>query len=303
LALRLAGLALVAIAAAGCGGRTTTSSQSSGSGGDAASILRSIRTPASAGPSSIDVRLSLSVSGKPSDPRLSPFLGKPLTLTLHGPVDESARKADVTFSASAGPFNVDGTLRQSQDKAWLQFNGKWYVLPAGSLSQSKRTTGSIDPTRLVTALGSPAALVRNAKVVGSANVGSVKTDHVAGDIDTNAVVAALVRLSKAAGNQPLVTPSMLDSLRQWTHDVKSGTVDVYVGQDDKQLHRVALSLDADTGAATRSSTGIDGVRLSLDASTVPASSPDVQAPQGAEPLSQLQQDLAPLLPVGGVSGA
>jgi hypothetical protein len=301
--LRLAGVALALLAAAGCGGRTTGSSQSSSSGGDAASILASIRTPASTGPSSIDMRFTLSVTGTPSDPQLSTFLSKPVTLTLHGPVDEAARKADVTFSAAAGPFNVDGTLRQSQDNAWLQFNGKWYALPAGSLSQTKGTTSSVDPTRLVTALGSPAALIRNAKVVGSENVGSVKTDHVTGDIDTNAVVAALARVSKAAGNVPLLTPSTLDSLRTWTHDVKSGTVDVYVGQDDKQLHRVALSLVADTDAATRSSTGIDAVKLSFDASTVPASSPDVKAPQGAEPLSQLQQDLAPLLPAGAVSRA
>jgi hypothetical protein len=294
---------LVVLAASGCGGRTTGSSGSSSSGSDAAAILRSIRTPASAGPSRIDATLSLSVKGTPSDPQLSTFLEKPVTLTLHGPVDEAARKADVTFSASAGPFNVDGTLRQSQDNAWLQFNGKWYALPVGSLSTAKGTGGAGNPANVVTALGSPAALVRNARLVGSADVGSVKTDHVAGDIDTDAVAAALARLSRSAGHEPLVTPGMVDAVRQWTHNVKSGTVDVYVGQDDKQVHRIALSLDADTDAATRSSTGIDGVSLSLDASTVPTSSPDVRAPEGAEPLSQLQQDLAPLLPVGGISGA
>jgi hypothetical protein len=305
--LPLASVALVALVAAGCGGSSTKSGtgSSSGGGSDAASVLSSIKTSAAAsGPSKVALTLSLEAKGTPTDPQTSAFLSKPITVKLDGPVDATAKKADITFSVAAGPLNLDGAVRESGDKAWLQFNGKWYALPAHALSSTSgsSSTSSLDAGKLIAAFGRPSALVKNASLVGTEDVGGVKTDHVTGDIDIAALLRGIANVSKQTGSSTVVSPAEIkSSMAKVRRYVKTAKVDVYVGQDDKVLHRLAATLDGVTDASTKTSTGIEGFNAKIDISSTPTSSPDVKEPDGVQPLSQLQQDLAPLL--GGLSGS
>ncbi len=83
--------------------------------------------------------------------------------------------------------------------------------------------------------------------------------------------------------------------------VKSASADLWVGQDDKQIHRFATTIDGVTDAATKSSSGIEGFKLVIDVSATPTSTPSVSAPSNPAPIAQLQQDLGGLL--GGLAGA
>jgi hypothetical protein len=74
--------------------------------------------------------------------------------------------------------------------------------------------------------------------------------------------------------------------------VKSGTVDVWVGQEDKQVHRMKLDLDvAIPTESQKTSMGVTGAKIVLTLQSTPVSSVSVSAPSGALTMQQFQNDL------------
>ena len=309
--LLVAGLSLT-VAACGSSGSSSTSTGSAAgaTSSDAQAVLSSIRTNiADQGPQKISLELTATVSGSPKDPTLGLFLTKPISLKLDGTADTKAKKSDLAFQLSAGPIKVDGGLRQVGDASFLQVNGKWYSLPAGSLSSSSGTsttgTTSVDPQAILKAFGDPKALLTNAKLEGSEDVGGVKSDHVSGSIDLAALVKGISAAAGSSGTTTSASPvspaQVAQGVQSLQRYVKSATADLWVGQDDKQIHRFATTIDGVTDAATKSSSGIEGFKITLDVSATPTSTPSVSAPSNPAPVSELQQDLGGLL--GGLAAA
>jgi hypothetical protein len=312
--LLVAGVALTAAACGGGGSSASTTSASTSATGDsnAQAVLASIKTDVAAqGPQKVSLKLTASVSGTPTDPSLAVFLGKPISLTLTGPVDAKDKKTDLSFELAAGPIKVDGGVRQVGADSFLQVNGKWYTLPAGALSTTAgSTTGttasstSVDPQAILRAFGDPTKLLSNAKLAGTDDVDGIKSDHVTGDIDLAALVKGIssAASSTSGSSASPVSPAQIaqgvSSLQQY---VKSATADLWIGQDDKQIHRFSTTIDGKTDASTKSSSGIEGFTITLDVSATPTSAPSVSAPSGAAPIAQLEQDLGGLL--GGLAGA
>jgi hypothetical protein len=315
--LLVAGLALTGAACGGSSGAsksnsTDTANAQSAGDSDANAILSSIKTNVGdQGPQKISVKFTANVSGTPTDPTLGAFLTKPITLTLDGPIDTKAKKSDLTFSVEAGPIKVDGGLRQVGSDSFVQVNGKWYALPAGALSSvtgastgATTSTSSVNPQALLGAFGDPTKLLTNAKVVGSEDVGGVKSDHVQGDIDLAALVKGISAVAKDSGSpsaSPVSPAEIAQTVAQLQKYVKSASADLWVGQDDKQIHRFATTVDGKTDDSTKSSSGIDGFSITLDVSATPTSTPSVSAPSNPAPIAELQQDLGGLL--GGLAGA
>jgi hypothetical protein len=311
-AILLAGVALTAAACGGGGSSSKTTTSSGGSDSDAAGILSGIKTNvADQGPQKVSLTFTAKVSGSPTDPTIGAFLSKPVTFTLTGPVDAKDKKSDVTFEIAAGPLKVDGGLRQVGDDAFVQVNGKWYALPAGSLSGTSgsssggtSTTSSVDPSAILKAFGDPTKLLQNAKVEGSDKVDGIDSDHVSGNVDLAALVQGLSSVAGSSGASsspisPAQITSEVSSLQQY---VQSATADLWVGKDDKQIHRFATTIDGKTDAATQKSSGIDGFTITMDVSATPTDAPSVSAPSNPAPISQLEADLGGVLggmPTGG----
>jgi hypothetical protein len=309
--LLVAGLALTVAACGGSGGSSADSSTGTpGGDSDAQAVLASIRTNVGdLGPQKISVKFTAEVSGSPKDPSLGAFLGKPITLTLDGPVDTKGKKTDLTFDVSAGPIKVDGGVRQVGADSFLQINGKWYALPADALSSVTGATGatgatsSADPQAILSAFGDPKKLFTNATLAGTEDVDGIKSDHVTGDIDLAALVKGISAVAKTSGGSAGASPvspaqiaSAVTSLQQY---VKSASAELWVGQDDKQVHRFSTTIDGTTDDSTKASSGIEGFKITVDVSATPTSAPSVEAPSDTAPLSQLQQDLGGLL--GGLA--
>jgi len=314
-ALALMLVAGMSLTVAACGGSSSgassTSTGASQSGdSDARSVLSSIRTDVGdQGPQKISLAFTADISGSAKDPTLGIFLSKPISIKLDGAADTKAKKSDLTFELSAGPIKADGGFRQVGDASYLEVNGKWYSLPAGSLSSTSGTAttsaSSVDPQAILKAFGDPTALFTNAKLDGSEDVGGVKSDHVEGDIDLAALVRGIAAVAKTSGSATTASPvsptqvaQAVQSLQQY---VKSAKADLWVGQDDKQIHRFSTTLDGVTDDSTRSSTGVEGFKITVDVSATPTSTPSVSAPSSPAPIAQLQQDLGGLL--GGLAGA
>jgi hypothetical protein len=315
----------LALTASACGDGSSNSSSTAVTGAssdsDAQAVLASIRTDVGdQGPQKLKLSLTATASGTAKDPTLGVFLGKPITLDLEGPVDAGARKADLSYELAAGPIKVDGGLRQVGSSSFLEVNGTWYTLPANTLSGASGTgttgtTGtSLSPQALLRAFGDPKALLRNAKLDGSDDVGGVDSDHVTGDVDLTALAKVLAAVSGGTGTgtgtgspaSPLSPAQIAQSVRSLQQDVRSATADLWVGKDDHQIHRFATTIEGVLDDTARSSSGIEGFKIELDVSATPTSSPSVSAPAGAAPIAQLEQDLGGLLgglgSTGGTTG-
>ncbi len=305
---------LFSLLGAGCGGggstdttpASTAATASSGSSGDVATILASIKPVAQQGPQKIALNLAVVLDGTLKDPTVGALLGNgPIALNLSGPVDATGKAADLAFDVKAGKINLAGGLRLAGDKAFLKLGDKWYELPADSFTTTTSgSTGSVDVAKALEALGDPSAFIKNGTVVGSEVIDGIDTDHIAGDVDTAELVKAISRVAATVdtSSSPIDPAQITDATAKLEQFVKNAKVELWVGKEDKQVHRFKVNLDAILDEATRASSGLNGVNVDVALTSTPTDSPNVETPSGALPASQLQTDLGPII-LAGLGGA
>jgi hypothetical protein len=295
---------------AGCGGSSNKPSASgettAAASGDAKSILASIKPITQEGPQKLGIKLGVDLNGTLKDPTIAALLGDgTIALDLSGPIDTTAKAADLTFAATAGKINLAGGLRVAGDKAFLQLKDKWYELPLSTLTSA--TTGSnpsVDPAKILAALGDPSDLVANATVVGTEDIEGISTDHIAGDVDTAALVKAIARVATSLGSNtgPIDAKQITDATAQIEKFVKNAKVELWIGRDDKQVHRFKLDLDAVLDEKTKASSGLDGFAVTTTLTSTPTESPKVETPPNAGTVKDLQTDIGPII-LSGLGGA
>jgi hypothetical protein len=308
-----AALALVAVAlsAAACGGSgkssdsTSTSGAAAASGnGDAAGILSAIDTTAVTGPQKLKLDLSVDITGTPSNAQLAVFTKQPIKLVLDGVVDSTGKSADLNVSVTLGKDPVNAEIRTGGGKSWIQVDGKWYDLPADALSSTTgqslptgASVGSLDAGKILAAIGDPAKLLDNASV-SSEDVEGVDSDKVSGDVNIQGVAAAAANLSKTMGSSGGTPPTQAEidkTVAQLEKVVQKAHVDLWVGKSDHKVHRVAFTVDAKMDDATKTSSGLEGLTMSLDVTTVDADAPDIKAPDSVGTPAEFQTALIGLL--------
>lgn len=285
-------LAALSLIGAGCGGgakSSETSGDTSASSTDPAAILGAVKAEDQTKPAKVAMDLGVTLVGQIDNPQAAAILGNgPINVKLSGPYDPTAKSADMVFDLKAGKINLPGKLRMIDGKtAFVGLQDKWYSIPESSL-QSSTSKVATDPGATLTALGNPADLLDNAKVVGGETIEGIATDHVSGDLNLDKLAAAMERMSKSTST----AASQAESVAKLKEAVKSGTVDVWVGQDDKQVHRMKLDLDvAIPTESQKTSMGVTGAKIVLTLQSTPVSSVSVSAPSGALTMQQFQNDL------------
>lgn len=282
---------------AGCGGGSKqTSTAAPPSSSDAAAILAAVQIGDQTGPTKVGVELAVTLDGTISDPSAAALLGTgPITVSLNGPVDPTKQSADFTFNVKAGKINFPGQLRSvSATERYLGFGGKWYKLDANSLDLSSLPGGdslqTADPSSGIEALGNPADLLSGAKVVGSEDIDGIATDHVTGTLDPEGITTVLARVAAAQGSSSATVDE--DAINQIKQVLKTGTIDLWIGQDDKQVHRFAVDLDLAIPEDARSEAlGLTGMRIVLSLQQTPSGPVSVSAPSGALGTEEFQRDL------------
>ena len=313
LAFLLTPLVLLSLIGAGCGGGSDkgtptadTVPTSPGSSGNVNAILSSIKPVAQQGPQKIALNLAVKLDGTLKNPSVGALLGTgPIALNLSGPVDATGKAADLAFDLKAGKINLAGGLRIAGEKAFLKLADKWYELPANALkTTSTGSTGNLDVSKALAALGDPSALISNGTVVGSETIDGIDTDHVAGDVNTAELVKAIARVAATVdtSSSPIDTKQITDATAKLEEFVKNAKVELWIGKADKQVHRFKVNLDAVLDAKTKASSGLNGVNVDLALTATPTDSPNVEAPAGALPASQLQSDIGPII-LSGLGGA
>ena len=192
-ALSLLILAVIAMAATACGGKSSDDVK--------ATLDKAFSTPIKSANVNLDVTLKLDGIKQ---------LNGPVKLSVQGPYESGGSKTipkvDFDIAASAAGQNFSAGFISTGDNAWVAFQGQNYevgsaaiaqvnqqIAKAGGQSKQGLSQFGIDPQNWLT----------DAKDEGSEKVAGVETDHVSAALDVGAFVDDVNKLvAKAGGNLP-----------------------------------------------------------------------------------------------------
>jgi hypothetical protein len=325
-------LTVVALTAAACGGgssHSTSSTAAAGTtptGGSSTSsstasgptaVLGSIKTQT--GPQKVNLTMGIKLNGVPASAGAAgALLQGPITITANGAGDSASKTADVTFTIAAGALNLNARIITNGTKSWIEYQNNWYTLDSSALSglpgastgaTPTTTTPPIDVTKVQQAFSNPSRFLKNAQVVGTESVSGIDSTHLTGQVDVAGLFATLAQLgaSSAAQSSGLSGLTGGTSLQQIGKAFKTATVDIWVGNSDHAVHRIAahIVLDASGLPQSSSTSGFKGADLTVDGTILPTSPVSITPPANAKPSSALGQallgSLAPALGGGGLS--
>jgi hypothetical protein len=303
-------LFVVPLLVAGCGG---------GSGGGDASTSQLLKDTFSGGKTvksgKLDVSLGFEAKGLPT-------LTGPVALKLSGPFQSEGAgklpKLDFDLALAAGGQTVQAGAVSLGDNGFLKFGGRAYTVDKALFDQfktgyekSQAQAKGKDAGPSFSALGvDPARWLKDARKVGKADVGGTSTFHITSGVDVPRFLADINKLlSKAKNLGGSMTQSVPQGLSPTVQSiiersVKSAQVDVYTGESDHTLRRLALNVSLVVPKdAQKSAGGLQSGELRFDLQIADLNADQtINAPANPRPLSDLQQALG-VLQGGGSTGA
>jgi hypothetical protein len=259
------------------------------------------------------VQLSLSIT--PTGTGASP--SKALSLSLSGPFQNAGPSRLPHFALklglNAGGRPIQAGVAATASQFFIELGGRWFVAPEATYKAieqgyAQATKGSQSRSTF-SALGiEPRKWLSKPSNEGTATVAGVTTYRVSANVDTNAFLQDVSKLSQSAG--PLgstvpgvsaLTPSAVSELG---HAIHSAHVDVYTGKADHLLRR--LQLTASFGSTSQTQALLNGASeavLKLALQFAELNKPQaIAAPAHPRPFSELLPALQQLL-AGLQSGA
>jgi hypothetical protein len=256
---------------------------------------------------SADLKLDASIQLKGS-----PGLDRPVRITASGPFRTNERKlpsvdVDLKVGTDGGGQTVTTGFLSTGDRAFVKFQDIYYEQPASEVAKANRAIAeNKDKRGSLRALGlDPRSWLAEAKDEGDEDIAGVKTRHVSGRLDVEAMMRNLnefvrksgTALGGATGQTP-PKPLSAEDIRKVGEVVRDPTFHVYVGKDDDIIRRVAGKIEFDVPEASRQSLGgiqSGSIEFELEFSKVNGDQ-QIEAPAHARPLSALTKSL------GGTAG-
>jgi hypothetical protein len=225
-----------------------------------------------------------------------------LRLRLNGPFRSNGTgrlpSFDFTLGMTSGRQSLTAGGVSTGTKGWLRFNGQVYVVPDdvfkrfsdGYLAAAKKSQNQHNGTPSLAGLGvNPRSWLRNAHKVGEEDVAGTKTIHIAAGLDVGRLLDDVNRLISRAGSAAKTqqVQKLSDTQRrQIEQAVRSATVDVFTGKDDKLLRR----LDVRVGLQRSGRVQGGQLRFQLELDAVNQGQ-EIKPPANAKPLSDLVNGL------------
>jgi hypothetical protein len=285
-------------------------------GGDDPEDVQALLDQAFAHPiHSADMKLdaTIQVNGAPS-------LDKPIRIQANGPFQGNKGKlpsADLTMQiGNGGGQTVETGFLSTGNRAFVKFQDVYYEQPASQVAKANQSLSkSKDNGRSLKSLGlDPRSWLGKARDRGDEKVAGVDTSHISGTLDVKAILTDLnqfVKRSQGAINgatgQAPPKPLAKDDIDAIAGVVKDPTFDVYVGNDDDTIRRIAGHIQVNVPKNDQSQVG--GVKsgtleFSIEFRKVNQDQ-KIVAPAKARPLSDLTRSLGgadALKGLGGSSG-
>lgn len=292
-------LLIAPLLVAGCGG---------GSGGGDASTSQLLKDTFSGGKTVKSGKLSVTLG---FEAKGLPTLTGPIALKLTGPFQSQGAgklpKFDFDLDLAAGGQTVQAGAISLGDSGYLKFGGQAYSVDKTLFDQfrtgyekSQQQSKSKDSGPSFKALGvDPARWLKDARKTGTADVGGTSTFHITSGVDVPRFLADVnTLLSKAKNLGGSTTQNVPQGLSPQVQSiiersVRSARVDVYTGESDHTLRRLALSVSLLVPKdAQKSAGGLQSGELRFDLQLADLNADQtIKAPSGARPLSDLQQAL------------
>lgn len=253
----------------------------------AAALLAEVQ-PTAPGPQRVDTRLEAILEGAPRG-AIGAFVDTPLALHVTGRGDTATSAADLRLALDAGVLKAEGRYVAGRGRSYAQVLDTWYVLPDAAAGVFAAVTPAL--------LEEPDALLaEGAQVIGTETVEGVECDVVEGPAEPEAIAE---RLAGVVGAVPVVGDAAgLDAAVLRTA-VERGTARVWIGRDDKEVHRVQVDAAVRFAGTDLGAQGVTRGEVTLGGLAVDAEGPvEVEAPTDARPLAELEAQLGGLLPSG-----
>jgi hypothetical protein len=279
---------------AACGG--------GGGGGSAQGLLRETfgtNKPVRSG--NLSVVLNLDAAGLQG-------LKGPVSLKLTGPFQSQGKGKlpkfafDLSLNTSGTSFTAGAV--STGDKGFVKVQGKTYAVTDSlfqqfkqgyeqAASKSQTSSGGLSFKSLGV---DPLRWLKNPKNAGTENVGGADTYHVTAGLDIPHFlddVNTLLGKAGSLGQGNLPSGLTASQRRDIERSVKSATLDVWTGKNDKTLRRLKIGIDIAVPAdVQKRANGLKSGRLELDLTIADLNqSQTISAPANARPLSDLTSAL------------
>lgn len=261
--ITLAALAALAIGLAGCGGGTDlTAGMSAQQVLDEASAKTDAITSYRFG---VDVKATATI---PGNGVLADALRNPVELSGEGAAKDPG-DFTLDLTANLGPGDIQANI--------TKVGGALYASVLGQdikLDVPAATVRSLNPTRLAPAISS---WMTDPEVVGTEDIDGMPMVHLRGGVDEEALAEDLSGLADGLGAGDAIDPGAARA----SGDLETGTVDVWVGQEDLLIHRAAAEVASND--RLRVAPQVAALSLDLSASLSDFGAPvEVTAPTGAQ---------------------
>ena len=215
-------LAVLALAAAGCGG---------GGGETAQDVLAETSNNLSKIKSG-DLTLDLLFAANG---------GERAGFDLQGPFklrEGKLPEAQLDYTQIAGPRTATQTFILAGDNAYVSIRGTTYELPPTAGAGIKSSLGSSSGLAVINLSN----WIRDPKLEDGGEVGGAETDHITGRLNVANVVSGLVAIAAQTGGTTPLTQLQGASAQQVEDAVKTATIDVYTGKDDRLLRKLDMQI-------------------------------------------------------------
>jgi hypothetical protein len=231
----------------------------------------------------------------------------PVQLNVSGPFQTSGKgklpQLDLSLALQTAGSGTTIGIVSTGDKGYLRLQKQAFVLDDATFQKLKSTyeqsasksNGASTGPSLKTLGIDPLRWLKNPTVASATeSIGGTDTYHVTAAIDVAKFTTDLsTLLSKASAlSSTTKLPSTLSAQQRQdiVNSVKTATLEVWTGKDDKALRRLRLAVDLDVPAAVRPRVGgLSTGHLGFDLTIADLNkSQDISAPADAQPLSSLQ---------------
>jgi hypothetical protein len=312
-------LALALVLAAGCGSKKSTTSTTPTQGTAAELVKAAQAAGAKVTGGTMAADLSIAIKGDAAklgatSAQLGQIVSQPITMHLEGSFQDKPSAADMKMTLGVGGKSVPLAIKMTGGKGWIQYGGKWYVLPASALKSVNTTTTattSSDPVaELKKSLGIDVTTWNPTfTLIGTESVGGVDTSHIQLTADTTKAIADIskalaspqlwAQAGAAAGSATGTSKAQVKQLEgigkqlvaALQTKVTDFKVDMWIGNADTLTHKASLTLSMTFGGQMVSA-GLSGIDITGTVDLSNFNAPvTVTAPSGALPYKALQKAL------------
>jgi hypothetical protein len=252
----------------------------------------------------------------------SPGLERPVRISATGPFRTNTGKLpsvdiELKIGTDGGGQTVTTGFLSTGDRAFVKFQDVFYEQPRAQVAEANRSIAQNQGKRgSLRALGlDPRSWLAEAKDEGEEEIGGVTTRHVSGRLDVEAVMRNLNEFVRKSGDalggatgQTPPKPLSDEDIRQVGDVVRDPVFNVYVGEDDDTIRRVAGKVEFDVPEANREALGgmeSGAIEFEIELTDVNGDQ-QIEPPANARPLSALTDSLGgtgvPGLGGGGSGG-